>query len=43
MIRFRYPRATALRDALGNWLEQPAATVQDGDTPIPVDVCRESK
>lgn len=41
MIRFRYPSAHALRDALENWLDQPAATMQDGDTPIPVDVYRE--
>jgi HSP20 family protein len=38
MIRFRYPSAHALRDALEEWLEQPAATSREGDTPIPVDV-----
>lgn len=41
MIRFRYPSADALRDALEQLLEQPVATAGDPDTPIPVDVYRE--
>lgn len=41
MIRFRYPSAGPLRDALEQWLEPPAATTHEGDTPIPVDVYRD--
>jgi HSP20 family protein len=41
VIRFRYPTANALHDALEQLLEQPAATSRHSDTPIPVDVYRE--